>query len=792
MADEIKIPVRVKGAEEVTAELEVLREQVIRLGKHLQLDHPIREATTTTKALHEAGKQIGEVVAPAVAALGITLGLSAGALAATLVGVSRKTREFADKTLETYESSKEARIALDKMKGFGAAAEIEGIEYGRAIEALDGLSNKVDAIRNHMSELRVVLTGWGEGELVSKLEATKNNTEALEVIMKRLDELRGVADDRAYFLAETLLGEARFRTLHWKDIERFAARAYVPTQHSIEVAKQFKLATIKMDEDWAEVKQSLETAVLPGFTKSIATINDMFAKDPHVFDPIAQGFRDAGAAMRNITARDLVQSGRALGLSIEIALRGMSGIYNVMEWLSEKITGKSPMPGLPHYGQIGRERIHEFEQLINPFNLLNRATLPKTKELLHQLNNPPPGQEGIGGAGGVGTRFGNRAGYGTPGGFRGHPSGPQQPWGEQPTGSGYPNVRYNNPGAMYPGASAQKFGTTGTGVIGGGHLIANFPTPVHGAAANMDNLRSKYVGMTIGGALQKWSGGGRGAPPGYDPNQVITPEMLNDPKFMIPFMKAITAGEAPGKYPMTDEQWKQAYEWYQAGKPLDKGTPAAPGGTADKGGAAAQGGSAAADKGGSPAPFKAQAPVPYLNMPGRQEGGPVTRGSPYVVGEHGPELFIPQDTGRIDPIMSDETLLSMLGWASTGSSLLGAGSIPSMIESSSLGSLPQLLKNTYGAGSSVVGAIGTPGGVTERGIANAPFPSIRNYAGKAQPYVDAAIDRLGLRQAVTPERAVTNIRVRVKAPRGVEVSTNARGDGIGRLTTQRTHPQSVN
>jgi hypothetical protein len=129
----------------------------------------------------------------------------------------------------------------------------------------------------------------------------------------------------------------------------------------------------------------------------------------------------------------------------------------------------------------------------------------------------------------------------------------------------FANVRANNPGAMYPGAAANKFGTTGTSIIGGGHQIANFPSPVHGAAANMENLRQNYAGMTIGAAMKKWSGDSRGTVPGFDSRTRITPQMLNDPKFMVPFHKSITSGEAPGKYPMDEAQWQQAFKWYQHG-----------------------------------------------------------------------------------------------------------------------------------------------------------------------------------------------------------------------------------
>lgn len=37
-----------------------------------------------------------------------------------------------------------------------------------------------------------------------------------------------------------------------------------------------------------------------------------------------------------------------------------------------------------------------------------------------------------------------------------------------------------------------------------------------------------------------------------------------------------------------------------------------------------------------------------LGLPGRATGGPVSPGSPYVVGERGPELFVPTSAGRIE------------------------------------------------------------------------------------------------------------------------------------------------
>ena len=41
-----------------------------------------------------------------------------------------------------------------------------------------------------------------------------------------------------------------------------------------------------------------------------------------------------------------------------------------------------------------------------------------------------------------------------------------------------------------------------------------------------------------------------------------------------------------------------------------------------------------------------------VDVPGRQHGGPVRAGRPYMVGERGPELFVPSRSGRIDPNVS--------------------------------------------------------------------------------------------------------------------------------------------
>ena len=42
--------------------------------------------------------------------------------------------------------------------------------------------------------------------------------------------------------------------------------------------------------------------------------------------------------------------------------------------------------------------------------------------------------------------------------------------------------------------------------------------------------------------------------------------------------------------------------------------------------------------------------ISLLGLPGRATGGPVTPGSPFLVGERGPELFVPTSAGRVETL----------------------------------------------------------------------------------------------------------------------------------------------
>lgn len=164
-------------------------------------------------------------------------------------------------------------------------------------------------------------------------------------------------------------------------------------------------------------------------------------------------------------------------------------------------------------------------------------------------------------------------------------------------GQAPPAIRFNNPGAQWPGPSASAYGATGSAVIGGGNKIAQFPDPVSGAAAQFDLLGKRYAGMPLNAAVAKWSGNNNpgtytlkvAQATGLSPDSVLTPELLRGPQGLA-LAKAMAAHEAGRPYPLTDEQWAEAQS---------RAFPSAPGATGSVSPATAPIGSPGA--GGSPA-----------------------------------------------------------------------------------------------------------------------------------------------------------------------------------------------
>lgn len=146
------------------------------------------------------------------------------------------------------------------------------------------------------------------------------------------------------------------------------------------------------------------------------------------------------------------------------------------------------------------------------------------------------------------------------------------------------SIRNNNPGAMYPGKSAKKFGSRTHEILrskDGVHKIATFPTSIHGGAAQFDLLHASYRNMTIEKAISKWCGGfyvstyikvleSQG---GVKRSDVLTSEILKKPECAIPLAKAMAQQEAGREYPMSDDEWAAAHQMAFAGAVAPAFTP---------------------------------------------------------------------------------------------------------------------------------------------------------------------------------------------------------------------------
>lgn len=140
------------------------------------------------------------------------------------------------------------------------------------------------------------------------------------------------------------------------------------------------------------------------------------------------------------------------------------------------------------------------------------------------------------------------------------------------------SIRNRNPGAIEPGYASKKFGSTRHEVLRWKgpdgkpreNRIATFPTPEHGAAAQMHLLATgkHYRNKPIRQAIATWCGGYSTntyakvlqAKAGVTPETKLTPDLLADPAFTVPLCRAMAWQEAGRDFPMDEAGWQRAHE----------------------------------------------------------------------------------------------------------------------------------------------------------------------------------------------------------------------------------------
>lgn len=138
-------------------------------------------------------------------------------------------------------------------------------------------------------------------------------------------------------------------------------------------------------------------------------------------------------------------------------------------------------------------------------------------------------------------------------------------------------IRHKNPGAMWPGAIATKWGSkkwvylndgTGQGGNGKGNKIATFDTWVDGICAQLDLWRTSpnYKNKRFADAIRIWSGGNnvpayisyvKARIPGMDENTIMNDAFWKSPNG-IKFLKVQAGHEAGKPIPAPDADWIEA------------------------------------------------------------------------------------------------------------------------------------------------------------------------------------------------------------------------------------------
>jgi hypothetical protein len=139
------------------------------------------------------------------------------------------------------------------------------------------------------------------------------------------------------------------------------------------------------------------------------------------------------------------------------------------------------------------------------------------------------------------------------------------------------SIRNRNPGAMWPGPSATRFGSKAVEQLTDKqrNQMATFPTHVAGAAAQFHLLIRLYAGKRLSDAIEMWSG--QNSVPAYlavikkrvglKGAQILTAAYLKDPATAVPFAQAMAAHEAGQEYPLTDDAWREAHSMALAALP---------------------------------------------------------------------------------------------------------------------------------------------------------------------------------------------------------------------------------
>jgi hypothetical protein len=580
------------------------------------------EARLGARSMTHEFKQLGETMKPVIGHLDVinpamkAFGVSALSVTGVIGGLAFGLQRLASNRAELKEAAENIGLTTDRLKAAQAAGELFHIPAENMTRDLKTFTRAMQEVGNHTPEGRALLDwmakqkGWGPAFAHEFEEAARagDYERGLKLAGDQLDRFKDPTTKDIF--GEKMFGDAAIgRLKHFnEEMDNISKSMLHLTPEQQENLEKLDRSWIQLQQRAANYRDYLLAQLAPAGMEVFGLLDEKMqsivtytGQHPEQLKKFFVGDMDMASF-----SQSLDELGGQVEWFIKKANEAADWLNNIQQYTKQAAeetnkffmhsrpedggtTGAptfGPVPAIPGaspgqggsidwWGTHGQgldksppqppAAVKENEKTIwhNFWDLFHKTGL----DVIEERAAAGPGGGGEGGGPGMigGGRFPSG---GNVRGFRPGRGGGGSYGDSQESGPGTANVRYNNPGAQYPWEGAKKFGMTGKGVIGGGHLIADFPSPEQGAAANMDLLAhgARFgAGRTIGQTETTWTGGSRGDVAGYSSSTVITKEMLNDPNFMIPYMKSVAANEGGGKFPMTDQQWQNAFQIYQRG-----------------------------------------------------------------------------------------------------------------------------------------------------------------------------------------------------------------------------------
>src|SRR5262249_33448903 len=113
----------------------------------------------------------------------------AGVVATAARQLVSAMNDVARTAVNLHHMSQELGFSEQQLRGFSRAAERVGVPGSQMLQGLTNFAHAVDDVKLRVGDVRERMVAMGAGDVVGRIEAARNKTEALRVVYQRIQEL---------------------------------------------------------------------------------------------------------------------------------------------------------------------------------------------------------------------------------------------------------------------------------------------------------------------------------------------------------------------------------------------------------------------------------------------------------------------------------------------------------------------------------------------------------------------------------------------------------------------------